>query len=320
MDIFNYTGKSSIIKRITHLLNRKTPLPLDGDGDPDWGTNGQFLTTDGAGGTRWTSGGGGGGGDTVTWTQIQQSGTKIAEIDINGTPQDVFAPNGGGAEILYGTVDPDVQQGNDGDLYCKYISGAGLSKIFGKVSGAWLMYSPYIEYVWDFRVSLNAINNGTAVTLYSNARVTPTGVEIYSPSGWIAIPPSLLSVGHTYELHIASLNITAPGNNNRLFVFSDSGQHDAGLVWRGATGKWGTWDSTNSWQESSITDKNYFDNSVLKIKITSDRKWHIYKDDVLVFEPPSAITLKNTEFAIGAASNGCYSVTVESFSVYPSAD
>lgn len=39
---------------------------------------------------------GGGGGDSVTWTQVQQSGTKIAEIDINGTTQDVYAPDGGG--------------------------------------------------------------------------------------------------------------------------------------------------------------------------------------------------------------------------------
>ena len=41
-------------------------------------------------------GGGGGGGDTVTWTQIQTTGTKIAEIDINGTSTDVYAPTGGG--------------------------------------------------------------------------------------------------------------------------------------------------------------------------------------------------------------------------------
>lgn len=39
---------------------------------------------------------GGGSGDTVTWTQIQATGTKIAEIDINGTSQDVYAPTGGG--------------------------------------------------------------------------------------------------------------------------------------------------------------------------------------------------------------------------------
>lgn len=39
---------------------------------------------------------GGGGGDSVSWTQIQTTGTKIAEIDINGTPTDVYAPTGGG--------------------------------------------------------------------------------------------------------------------------------------------------------------------------------------------------------------------------------
>jgi len=42
------------------------------------------------------AGGSSGSGDTVSWTQVQQSGTKIAEIDINGTSQDVYAPSGGG--------------------------------------------------------------------------------------------------------------------------------------------------------------------------------------------------------------------------------
>jgi hypothetical protein len=41
--------------------------------------------------------GGGGGGSTVSWTQIQQTGTKIAEIDIDGTSTNVYAPNGGGS-------------------------------------------------------------------------------------------------------------------------------------------------------------------------------------------------------------------------------
>ena len=40
--------------------------------------------------------GGGGGGSSVSWNQIQQSGTKIAEVTINGTTQDVYAPSGGG--------------------------------------------------------------------------------------------------------------------------------------------------------------------------------------------------------------------------------
>lgn len=90
----NYTGDSKVLKAIAHILNRKAPLPLDGDGDADFGTNGQVLTTDGSGTTSWTTPSSGG--DSVEWTQIQASGTKIAEIEINGTSQDVYAPNGGG--------------------------------------------------------------------------------------------------------------------------------------------------------------------------------------------------------------------------------
>lgn len=53
-----------------------------------------------------TGTGGGGSGDSVNWTQIQQSGTKIAEIEINGTTQDVYAPTGGGGggEASYTTL------------------------------------------------------------------------------------------------------------------------------------------------------------------------------------------------------------------------
>lgn len=38
-------------------------------------------------------------GTIVAWSQIVNSGTKIATITINGTPTDVYAPSGGGASI-----------------------------------------------------------------------------------------------------------------------------------------------------------------------------------------------------------------------------
>lgn len=38
---------------------------------------------------------GGSGGSSVSWTQIQATGTKIATITIDGVPTDVYAPNGG---------------------------------------------------------------------------------------------------------------------------------------------------------------------------------------------------------------------------------
>lgn len=33
-----------------------------------------------------------GGGDSVSWNQIQTTGDKIAEIDVNGTTTDVYSP------------------------------------------------------------------------------------------------------------------------------------------------------------------------------------------------------------------------------------
>ena len=78
MKTINYTGSSKLISRIVNLLNRKTPLPLDGDGDPDWGTNGQVLSTDGSGNTAWVNqGGGGSGGHTIEDT----SGADLPQED-----------------------------------------------------------------------------------------------------------------------------------------------------------------------------------------------------------------------------------------------
>ncbi len=78
MKQINYTGSSKLISRIVSLLNRKAPLPLDGNGDPDWGSNGQVLSTDGNGTTAWVNqGGGGSGGHTIENT----SGTDLPQED-----------------------------------------------------------------------------------------------------------------------------------------------------------------------------------------------------------------------------------------------
>ena len=71
MKQIQYTGSSKLISRIVHLLNRKAPLPLDGQGDAVWGTNGQVLTTDGNGNTSWTTPQGGGG--------------DVTDVEVNGT-------------------------------------------------------------------------------------------------------------------------------------------------------------------------------------------------------------------------------------------
>ena len=82
----------------------------------------------------------GGGGDSVSWTQIQQTGQKIAEIDINGTTQDVYAPQGGGGSYTEGdginitnneiSVDTTFTEAS---TRANIASGDTLSTIWGKI-------------------------------------------------------------------------------------------------------------------------------------------------------------------------------------------
>jgi hypothetical protein len=263
-------------------------------------------------------GGGGGGGSNVVITPTLSTGTKIADYSIDGVVGALYAPSGGGggANVIFGTSEPTSQIGNDGDLYMKYVNQQGISSIFGKVSGGWLAFNMFIEYVWDFTKSLNAINNGTIISL-SGATRSASGISFSGAAHYASIPVNLLQNGYTYEIEIASLAISNQSVNNRVFMFTDSNTHNAGVVWHGQTGKWGVWDSVNTWQDSNITDKDYFNDSVLKIVIDDNGYWHIYKDDVLIFEPANAITLKNTAFVLGASSNACYNMVISKFKIYP---
>ena len=53
-------------------------------------------------------------GSVVEWTQTQASGIKIAEIDIDGTTQDIYAPSGGGSSLNYSTTEQVVGTWIDG--------------------------------------------------------------------------------------------------------------------------------------------------------------------------------------------------------------
>ena len=116
------------------------------------------------------------------------------------------------------------------------------------------------------------------------------------------------------------MSITSSSQNNRLFTYTTSEALNAGLVYRGQSGKWAVWDNTNLWQESTINSKDYFNNSVLKIVIDSSGKWHIYKDNVVVFEPTNALPMVNTAFALGSSSYSANSTTISAFKIYPNVE
>lgn len=59
-------------------------------------------------------------GSVVEWTQTQATGTKIAEIDIDGTTTDVYAPSGGGGGSLdYASTENVIGTWNGKPLYSR---------------------------------------------------------------------------------------------------------------------------------------------------------------------------------------------------------
>lgn len=55
-----------------------------------------------------------GNGDLVSWNQITTTGTKIAEITINSTTQNVYAPSGGGGSEVYSYTEQLIGVWTDG--------------------------------------------------------------------------------------------------------------------------------------------------------------------------------------------------------------
>ena len=88
-------------------------------------TVGSGLSVDESGALNAT--GGGSGGSSVSWNQIQTSGSKIAEVTIDGTKTDVYAPTGGSGggggrtkQTLYTNSTTSVQSIELSDSYKNY--------------------------------------------------------------------------------------------------------------------------------------------------------------------------------------------------------
>lgn len=170
---------------------------------------------------------------------------------------------------------------------------------------------------YDFTKTPLDVLSLTPITL-ENVTRTANGLVFNSSNGYAYLSGSLLCKNMVYEIEVVSLNISDTSRHNDLFRYQNVGSsQNAGLIYRYQTLKWAVWDSTNGWQDSDISDKDYFNNSVVKVKILDDGKWEIYKDDVLVFAPPLAMVFEGTDsFGLGSPNASATSMTIKSFRAY----
>lgn len=120
-----------------------------------------------------------------------------------------------------------------------------------------------------------------------------TGAVFDNTSDYIDLP--FFHAGMEIEIDVASISLGQ--NANRRFFSSYRNQ---GFLYRNSN----VWSFYNgSWYDTNIADSAYFDNSTVKIVVDANNYWHIYKDDVLIFEPAGACAI--SEPAIGSKDGSC---------------
>lgn len=144
----------------------------------------------------------------------------------------------------------------------------------------------------------------------NNVLVSNSGAYFSTNAAYIWLPFS--ASGRTIEIDISTSEMTSNDIRSLISQWATGSSH-LGLAWHSATGKWGFY--INSWQDTDISDINYFANSTLKVYIDSNNKWHFYKDGVLFFEPNAAVA-PNGVWSVGANNISCIGLTITGIRVY----
>lgn len=149
----------------------------------------------------------------------------------------------------------------------------------------------------------------SGATLMTNVSVSDGKAVFSQTGGRISLPIVYGAV--TIEIDVKDMNLTR--NQHRRFIMATNEQ---GFIYRD-NGKWSFY-ANNAWaSDSSISDGSYFANSTLKVIIDSNGYWHIYKDNVLVYEPDRNLTLNsNTGILIGSNSASINAVSITGIHIY----
>ena len=147
---------------------------------------------------------------TVTWTQTQTTGTKIAEITIDGgSPTDVYAPTGGGGS--YTATAPIDITGNVISHNDSGVGSAGYTTAYYDSKNGY--YIPRVEY--DSKGHLTDITNtvGTLIPLNTSTSGS-TNPVVLSQYSWALGVRSSINTGYT---------LSAGNTTQTQTIYADTG-------------------------------------------------------------------------------------------------
>lgn len=162
----------------------------------------------------------------------------------------------------------------------------------------------------DYMLSFDFTKYGNVTR--DNVVYSSAGATFNNTSGFMVLLGVVESTSTTINditiyTDVASLALTS--GTHRRFIM---GTPQEGLIYRDS-GKWAFY--RGSWEDSEITDGNYFNDSKVKIYVDNNNKWHIYKNNVLVFEPAGALAL-DSKLMIGSASNSINNGIITGVRIY----
>jgi hypothetical protein len=125
----------------------------------------------------------------VSWSQVVNTGTKIATITINNTPTDVYAPTSGGASALSGLSDVNISSVSDGQFLT-----------YDSTSSKWNNESVTLGD------TVNVSQIQSTGTKIATVTVNGTGTDIYAPT----------SGGATSLSGLSDVDLTTPSDGQVL--------------------------------------------------------------------------------------------------------
>ena len=155
-------------------------------------------------------GNGGGSGSTVSWNQITQSGTKIAEVTIDGSQTNVYAPTSGGASNLSGLSDVNISSPTNNQ---------GL--IYDSSSSKWVNSN---IATGDTVSVTQIVSSGTKIGTVS---VNSSGTDLYAPTP-IDVEANPSGTGST--------NLTKLKVDNTIYNIPSGGSGGDSVSWNQITG------------------------------------------------------------------------------------
>lgn len=155
-------------------------------------------------------GNGGGSGSTVSWNQITQSGTKIAEVTIDGSQTNVYAPTSGGASNLSGLSDVNISSPTNNQ---------GL--IYDSSSSEWVNSN---ITTGDTVNVTQIVSSGTKIGTVS---VNSSGTDLYAPTP-IDVEANPSGTGST--------NLTKLKVDNTIYNIPSGGSGGDSVSWNQITG------------------------------------------------------------------------------------